>query len=87
LRGDYHPLPAAGEAANHVVALRRGDDVLVAVTRWTVHLEQAGWGDTAVTLPDGAWTNALTGAEVCGTLPAAELFADLPVALLERVDA
>jgi (1->4)-alpha-D-glucan 1-alpha-D-glucosylmutase len=58
--------------------------VLVAVTRWTVHLEQTGWGDTVVELPDGSWTDALTGAVVTGTAPAADLFAELPVALLER---
>jgi (1->4)-alpha-D-glucan 1-alpha-D-glucosylmutase len=87
LHGGYHPVLAAGAAADHLVAFRRGDDVLVAVTRWTVRLEQSGWGDTAVTLPDGSWTNVLTGAVVSGTLPAAELFAELPVALLERADA
>jgi (1->4)-alpha-D-glucan 1-alpha-D-glucosylmutase len=87
LRGDYHPVLATGVGADHLVAFRRGDDVLVAVTRWTVRLEQSGWGDTAVTLPDGSWTNALTGAVVAGTVPATELFAELPVALLERADA
>ena len=84
LRGDYHPVLAAGAGADHVVAFRRGDDVLVAVTRWTVHLEQTGWRDTVVELPDGSWTDALTGAVVTGTVPAADLFAELPVALLER---
>jgi (1->4)-alpha-D-glucan 1-alpha-D-glucosylmutase len=87
LRGSYRPVLAAGDAANHVVAFRRADDVLVAVTRWTVHLEQSGWGDTTLTLPGGSWTNALTGATVSGTLSATELFAELPVALLERADA
>jgi (1->4)-alpha-D-glucan 1-alpha-D-glucosylmutase len=87
LHGAYRPVLAAGVGADHLVAFRRGDDVLVAVTRWTVRLEQSGWGDTAITLPDGSWTNALTGAVVSGTLPAAELFAALPVALLERADA
>jgi (1->4)-alpha-D-glucan 1-alpha-D-glucosylmutase len=87
LRGAYHPVLAEGESANHVVAFRRGDDVLVAVTRWTVHLEQSGWGDTALTLPDGSWTDVLTGAVVSGATPAAKLFAELPVALLERTDA
>ena len=87
LHGAYRPVLAAGVGADHLVAFRRGDDVLVAVTRWTVRLEQSGWGDTAITLPDGSWTNALTGAVVSGTLPAAGLFAELPVALLERADA
>jgi (1->4)-alpha-D-glucan 1-alpha-D-glucosylmutase len=85
--GGYRPVLAAGSAADHVVAFRRGHDVLVAVTRWTVHLEQAEWGDTAITLPDGRWTNALTGVAARGTVPVAELFAELPVALLERADA
>src|SRR5271166_1979538 len=84
LRGGHHPVLAAGAAADHVVAFRRGDDVLVAVTRWTVRLEQNGWGDTAVELPDGSWTDALTGAVVAGRVQAVELFAELPVALLER---
>ncbi len=87
LRGGYHPVLADGTAADHVVAFGRGDDVLVAVTRWTVHLEQTGWEDTVMTLPDGSWTNALTGTTVNGAVPAAELFAELPVALLERSDA
>ena len=75
---------AAGTAADHVVAFRRGNDVLVAVTRWTVHLEQTGWGDTTVELPDGSWTDALTGAATTGRVHAAELFTELPVVLLER---
>ena len=62
LRGGYLPVLAAGSAANHVVAFRRGDDILVAVTRWTVRLEQNGWGNTVLPLPDGSWTDALTGA-------------------------
>ena len=85
--GSYRPVLAAGDAANHVVAFRRADDVLVAVTRWTVHLEQSGWGDTTLPLPDGSWTDTLTGAVVSGATAAAELFAELPVALLERTDA
>jgi (1->4)-alpha-D-glucan 1-alpha-D-glucosylmutase len=87
LRGGYHPVLAAGAGADHVVAFRRGDDVLVAVTRWTVHLEETGWRDTVIAVPDGSWTDALTGAVFTGTAPAAELFAELPVVLLERTDA
>jgi (1->4)-alpha-D-glucan 1-alpha-D-glucosylmutase len=87
LRGDYHPVLAAGTAASHVIAFRRGDDVLVAVTRWTVRLEQTGWGDTELPVPEGTWTDALTGRVINGPVPAAELFAELPVALLERTDA
>ncbi|KAA8964528.1 malto-oligosyltrehalose synthase [Mycobacterium sp.] len=84
LRGGYHPVLATGTGADHVVAFRRADDVLVAVTRWTVRLSDTGWGDTALPLPAGRWTDTLTGAVVGGALPVAELFAELPVALLER---
>jgi (1->4)-alpha-D-glucan 1-alpha-D-glucosylmutase len=84
LRGGYYPVLAGGQASDHVVAFRRGDDILVAVTRWTVRLADTGWGNTVVPLPDGSWTDALTGAMASGPTSAAELFADLPVVLLER---
>jgi (1->4)-alpha-D-glucan 1-alpha-D-glucosylmutase len=84
LRGGYHPLPAAGAAADHVVAFRRGDDVVVAVIRWTLRLGDTGWGDTVIALPNGSWTDRLTGAVHTGPAPAAELFGQLPVILLER---
>ena len=48
LAGGYTPVLAAGAAAEHVVAFRRGDDVLVAVSRWTVRLDETGWGDTVL---------------------------------------
>lgn len=84
LHGGYHPVLATGSGADHVVAFRRAGDVLVAVTRWTVRLTDTGWGDTALPLPDGSWADALTGAVVSATPSAAELFAELPVVLLER---
>ena len=67
-----------------MVAFRRGDDILVAVTRWTVRLAETGWGNTVVPLPDGSWTDTLTGAMASGPTSAAELFAELPVVLLVR---
>ncbi|SON63294.1 Putative maltooligosyl trehalose synthase [Mycobacterium simulans] len=82
--GQYRPVLASGQASDHVVAFRRGDDVLVAVTRWTVRLAETGWGNTVVPLPDGSWTDRLSGAVASGPTSAAELFADLPVVLLER---
>ncbi|MDT5346423.1 MAG: (1-_4)-alpha-D-glucan 1-alpha-D-glucosylmutase [Mycobacterium sp.] len=87
LRGGHHPVLAAGAGADHVVAFRRGDDVLAAVVRWTVRLAETGWGDTVVAVPEGSWTDVLTGRALTGPVPAAELFAELPVALLERSDA
>jgi (1->4)-alpha-D-glucan 1-alpha-D-glucosylmutase len=87
LSGDYRPVLAAGDGADHIVAFNRGTDVLVAVTRWTVRLHHDGWGDTSLPLPDGVWTDRLTGARFSGVAPAGVLFGELPVALLERSDA
>ncbi len=84
LRGDHVPVLASGQASDHVVAFRRGDDVVVAVTRWTVRLAETGWGNTVLPLPEGSWTDTLTGAMANGPTSTAELFADLPVVLLER---
>jgi (1->4)-alpha-D-glucan 1-alpha-D-glucosylmutase len=84
--GAYAPLLAEGPAAEHLVAFLRGGDVLTAVSRHTVRLSETGWGDTAVLLPDGSWTNRIGGGRFSGRVLAAELFADLPVALLERTD-
>ncbi|CAJ1583169.1 malto-oligosyltrehalose synthase [[Mycobacterium] wendilense] len=87
LSGGYAPVSATGAAADHLVGFRRGPDVLVAVTRWTVTLSESGWQDTALALPEGTWTDRLTGRTHVGSVPVAELFAELPVALLERADA
>ena len=84
LRGDYRPMSAAGSAADHVVAFQRSADVAVAITRWTVRLGETGWDDTGLALPDGRWTDRLTGRRWAGAVPADELFAELPVVLLER---
>ncbi|OBF47861.1 malto-oligosyltrehalose synthase [Mycobacterium sp. 852002-50816_SCH5313054-b] len=84
LHGAYVPVLADGEASDHVVAFRRGDDVLVAVTRWTVRLAEKGWGNTVLPLPEGTWTDALNGAVASGATSATQLFSDLPVVLLER---
>jgi (1->4)-alpha-D-glucan 1-alpha-D-glucosylmutase len=78
---------ADGAAAQHVVSFLRGDDVLVAVQRWTVTLAETGWGDTALPLPDGDWVDRLTGRTFAGRASAADLLADLPVTLLERARA
>lgn len=86
LRGGHHPVPASGPAGEHVVAFRRGEDVVVAVSRWTVRLQGTGWHGTVVDLPPGTWTDAFSGVGHRGTVSAVELFAELPVALLERVD-
>ncbi|MGV0653939.1 malto-oligosyltrehalose synthase [Mycolicibacterium thermoresistibile] len=82
--GDYRPLPARGAAREHLIAFGRGGDVLVAATRWSVRLAETGWGDTILDLPNGQWTDRIGGGRFSGPVPAAELFAGLPVVLLER---
>ncbi|UNB55341.1 malto-oligosyltrehalose synthase [Mycolicibacterium sp. YH-1] len=84
LSGDYRPVLAGGTRREHVVAFQRGDDVLVAVSRWTARLAETGWGDTALPLPDGDWTDRLTGRRFAGTVGLTDLYADLPVALLAK---
>jgi (1->4)-alpha-D-glucan 1-alpha-D-glucosylmutase len=84
LEGGYTPVLARGAAADHVVAFLRGDDVLTAVSRHTVRLREIGWEDTELTLPDGAWTDRITGSRYTGTVTVADLFAELPAVLLER---
>jgi (1->4)-alpha-D-glucan 1-alpha-D-glucosylmutase len=86
LNGGYRSVLATGDAAEHVVAFCRGDDVVVAVTRWTVRLQDTGWRGTSVPLPAGSWVDILTGRRVNGPTPATDLFAELPVVLLERLD-
>jgi (1->4)-alpha-D-glucan 1-alpha-D-glucosylmutase len=78
---------ADGDAAQHLVAFTRADDVLVAIRRWTVRLADVGWRDTSLALPDGEWTDRLTGRSMRGRIAAAHLFADLPGVLLERTHA
>jgi len=82
--GGYTPVLADGPAAEHLVAFLRADDVLTAVSRHTVLLSETGWGDTALALPPGEWTDRISGGRFSGQTLAAELFTDLPVALLAR---
>ena len=84
LSGGYTPVLAEGPGAEHLVAFLRGDDVLVAVSRYTVRLSETGWDHTFLTLPDGQWTDAITGHRYSGRLDVSELFNESPVALLVR---
>ena len=86
LSGAYTPVLVDGPAAAHAVAFLRGDDVLVAVSRWTVQCSESGWGDTSLELPPDVWTDRLTGRRFTGRVHAVDLFDDLGVALLERID-
>jgi (1->4)-alpha-D-glucan 1-alpha-D-glucosylmutase len=80
----YEPVGIVGAAADHALAFARGDDAISVVTRLPVGLRRrGGWGETALQLPPGDWSDTLTGAGVrSGRL--AEVLARLPVALLVR---
>ena len=84
--GGYTPLLAEGAAAEHLVAFLRADDVVTAVTRHSVVLAETHWGDTSLTLPDGVWADRIASGRFSGRVLASDLFNELPVALLERVD-
>jgi (1->4)-alpha-D-glucan 1-alpha-D-glucosylmutase len=106
-RGEYLPLTAEGERADHAVAFaRRAEDaaVITVVPRLVATLTRDQdfalptaklWKDTRIVLPAelaGRYVHRLTGAEIKArahgggaVLDAQELFADFPVALLERV--
>ena len=83
----YVPLPAVGDAADHLVAVDRGG-ALVLATRLPLGLTQAGgWADTTVLLPTGPWRDELTGrAFDGGETPVGEALADYPVALLAPLE-
>jgi (1->4)-alpha-D-glucan 1-alpha-D-glucosylmutase len=96
LRRD-HPEWFTGPAASfrrlrtgtdHAFAVARGDDsgdqVVAVVTRLAASLED--WGDHALTLPAGQWTDLLTGRPVdsTGQVKLAGILDHLPVALLTR---
>jgi (1->4)-alpha-D-glucan 1-alpha-D-glucosylmutase len=83
----YEPLAAEGASAAHCVAYARSGEVVAAVTRLSLRLVEAGgWQDTVLPLPPGRWADVLAPErEFTGSVRAADLFAPLPVALLERV--
>lgn len=81
----YTPHFAEGPAADHIVAFGRAGRVITVATRLPAGLEhRGGWQDTFLTLPGGTWADELTGRTWSGAVPAGELLADFPVALLVR---
>ena len=81
---DYAPVLASGEAGQHAVAFERRGVIAVA-TRLPVRLAaRGGWGDTNLPLPDGSWTDALTGTRVHGAQELSRLLSRYPAALLIR---
>lgn len=85
LFSQYRSVLSTGSASDHVFAFDRGGAV-AAVTRLPLGLERAGgWRDTAVVLPEGTYSCAITGTGFeGGPVPAARLFETYPVALLVK---
>lgn len=94
-QGEHVALAPAGERAEHVVAFARAHEAEFAVTavaRFFTRLPApplgtAAWGDTTLPMPDGTYRELLGGRELraCGgRLALSEIFARLPLALLER---
>jgi (1->4)-alpha-D-glucan 1-alpha-D-glucosylmutase len=80
----YTSLNVLGAKAQHAIAYLRGDCVATVVPRLTALLA-GDWQKTAVLLPEGRWTNRLTGASMDGGRVAMEeLLRDFPVALLVK---
>ncbi|MHB9758131.1 malto-oligosyltrehalose synthase [Streptomyces sp. BYX5S] len=84
----YEPLPAEGPGEAHCVAYARGGRAVVAVTRFSLRLAEAGgWRSTRLALPEGEWVDLLApGRSFQGHARVAELFGRLPVALLVPAD-
>ena len=80
----YRPVDVVGPRKAHVIAYLRSENVVTVVPRLTVTL--AGkWGDTAVLLPGGEWTNIVSGQTFAAErVPVEDLLHDFPVALLIR---
>ncbi len=79
----HQPMFARGSRLGHMLAYARGDDVIVAVPRFTLTLG-GDWDDTVLGLPAGSWHDALGGGTHQNEVAAAQLFGDFPVALLTR---
>jgi (1->4)-alpha-D-glucan 1-alpha-D-glucosylmutase len=85
----YTPLKVEGSQAEHVIAYLRGEEVATIVPRLVASLggkrTGSAWRQTAVELPQGRWTNRLTGAQVeGGKVAVEEVLRDFPVALLVK---
>jgi (1->4)-alpha-D-glucan 1-alpha-D-glucosylmutase len=91
-KGDYTKLEAEGCMGDHVLAFTRRygtQKIAVAVTRLAAPfvtdmplIPACVWDNTIITIPDGKWTDVLSGV-VCngGNVSIAKIFAQFPVAL------
>jgi (1->4)-alpha-D-glucan 1-alpha-D-glucosylmutase len=82
----YTPLVVSGAKVDNVIAYMRGNAIATIVPRLTMKVMDA-WRDTTVVLPEGTWTNRLTGAAMSGgAVQMRSLVREFPVALLVRED-
>jgi (1->4)-alpha-D-glucan 1-alpha-D-glucosylmutase len=83
-RGEYFEIEPKGEKGAHVVAFRRGRNVITVVPRLVLSLN-GDWGDTTIEIPSGEWKNELTGETISKqSLRMQDAFRRFPVALLVR---
>lgn len=76
-------LPAQGSQASRVVSFARGERVVVIAPRLWAELLQQGFGDTSVSLPNGAYRNLFdSDPRYSGRVELSELLRRFPVALL-----
>jgi malto-oligosyltrehalose synthase len=81
--GIHQPISARGSRLSHLIGYQRGEDVFVAVPRFTLTLD-GDWADTELTLPTGTWRNVFTETTLSGDITPDALFGRFPVALLTR---
>jgi (1->4)-alpha-D-glucan 1-alpha-D-glucosylmutase len=77
-RSSYAPLWATGPRARHVVAYVRAGRVLAVAPRLVLSLD-GEWRDTHLVLPEGSWTDVLTGTTFAGPVALEELLCGFPV--------
>ncbi len=83
----YQGIHGVGTKAEHVVAFRRGERLIVIAPRLNYRLNQE-WADTGIELGMGTWQNILTGEEIAeSTVLLSALLRKFPVALLFKKEA
>ena len=78
--GSYEPLTVTGADSSRVIAFARARQAIVIVPR----LSKSGPpSDAVIALPDGEWTNVLTGDRHSGEVSFAKVCGGFPLAVLE----
>ncbi len=80
--GDYSAVEATGHKTHHVVAYRRGEEIIAIAPRWFLTLK-GNWADTALELPPGRWRHVFDGRIFeAGLCFMKDILQTFPVALL-----